>query len=120
VLNSQDSCTSIPANAFNLIGALTGTSVNAVVTISGGNGTLTLTKPSPTSTGSVDIAANLGASGSDQSCLASHGGTAANLPWLRSRNGNCASTYDRDPSARASFGIYSPETKRTIHVREQF
>jgi MSHA biogenesis protein MshQ len=120
VLNSQDSCTSIPANAFNLIGAPTGTSVNAVVTISGGNGTLTLTKPSPTSTGSVDIAANLGASGSDQSCLASHGGTAANLPWLRSRNGNCASTYDRDPSARASFGIYSPETKRTIHVREQF
>jgi MSHA biogenesis protein MshQ len=121
VLNSQDSsCTTVPTNAFNLIGAPTGTSVNAAVTISGGNGTLTLTKPSPTSTGSVDIAANLGASGSDQSCLASHGGTAANLPWLRSRNGNCASTYDRDPSARASFGIYSPETKRTIHVREQF
>jgi MSHA biogenesis protein MshQ len=29
-------------------------------------------------------------------------------------------TYDRDPSARATFGIYAPETRKNVHVREQF
>jgi uncharacterized protein DUF6701 len=119
VLNSADGCTSLLASAFNLVGAPTGTSASAV-TIASGAGTLTLTKPSPTATGGVDVAANLGSSGSDQSCLSSHGGTAAALPWLRSQNGNCAATYDRDPSARATFGIYTPETRKTVHVREQF
>lgn len=119
VLNSADGCANLPANAFNLVGAPTGTSASAVL-LTGGVGTLTLTKPSPVATGSFDVAANLGLSGNDQSCLTSHGGTAAGLPWLRSQNGNCAITYDRDPSARATFGIYAPETKKTIHVREQF
>lgn len=120
ILNNTDTCTSLPVNTFNLINASTGTGVNAAVVIANGLGTLTLTKPDPVATGSVDVAANLGASGSDQSCITPHGGTAAGLPWLRSQNGNCATTYDRDPSARATFGIYSAETKRTIHVREQF
>ena len=122
VLNNADSCTNLPANAFFLVGAKPGTAVMSGLTLTGGVGTLTLTKPtaSATATGSVDVAVNLGASGPDQSCLSTHGGTAANLPWLRSQNGNCAATYDRDPSARASFGIYSPETKKTIHVRELY
>lgn len=120
VLNSADNYTSLLANAFFLSGGLAGSTSASAVTITGGVGTLTLAKPSPTATGSVDVAANLGTSGSDQSCLASHGGTAASLPWLRSLNGNCASTYDRDPSARATFGIYAPETKKTVHVRELY
>jgi MSHA biogenesis protein MshQ len=118
VLNNSDSCTSLPANAFFLTGGPAATTTASAVSIAGGNGTLTLTNTG--GTGSVDVAANLGASGVDQSCLAAHGGSAASLVWLRSRNGSCAATYDRDPSARATFGIYAPETRRTIHVQEEF
>ena len=119
VLNSADSCSSLLANAFFLSGAAAGTAASAVP-ITSGVGTLTLTKPTTPAPGNVDVAANLGASGNDQSCLGSHGGTAANLPWLRSQNGSCAATYDRDPSARATFGLYAPETRKNVHVREQF
>ena len=91
------------------------------MSISGGSGTLTLSAPSPASTGGVDIAINLGATTTDQSCLATHPArTGAALPWLRSVQGSCAATFDRDPAARASFGIYSPETRKTLHVREIF
>jgi hypothetical protein len=120
VPNNADSCTNLPATAFFLVGGMPGNTVQSDFTLAGGVGTLTLTKPSPTATGSVDVAVNLGASGSDQSCLSTHGGTAANLPWLRSQNGNCAATYDRDPSARATFGIYAPESRKSIHVRESY
>ena len=93
----------------------------SAITITGGAGTLTLGAPSPASTGSVDFALNLGSTTTDASCLAAHpASTAAGLPWLRSQNGACAATWDRDPSGRASFGIYAPETRKTIHVREIF
>lgn len=120
VPNGADSCTSLAAGAFFLSGTLAGSTSASAVTLVGGQGTLTLAAPSPVATGSVDVAANLGASGADQSCLSSHGGTAANKPWLRARNGNCAATYDRDPSARATFGIYTAETRKTIHIRESY
>jgi MSHA biogenesis protein MshQ len=120
VINGADSCTSLPASAFALSGTLAASTSAAAVTLAGGNGVLLLTKPNPVATGSVDVAANLGTSGVDQSCLATHGGTASSRYWLRSRNGSCAATYDRDPSARATFGIYAPETRKTVHVRELF
>ena len=68
------------------------------------------------------MAANLGTSGNDQSCLSHAKQTSkpAEVPWLRSQNGNCAATYDRDPSARASFGVYAPETRKTVHIREGY
>lgn len=119
VLNGDDSCTTLPANTIFLTGGLAATTTASAASLTGGVGSLVLTK-STTATGSVDVAANLGTTGPDQSCLASHGGTASNRPWLRSRNGSCAATYDRDPSARATFGIYAPETRRTVHVRELF
>ena len=72
-------------------------------------------------TGSVDLAINLGSGASDQSCLASHpASSGAGLPWLRARNGACTSGWASDPSARASFGIASPETRKSVHVREVF
>jgi hypothetical protein len=118
VLNGADSSTTLPANAFFLTGGPAATTTAGAVSLAGGQGTLTLTNTG--SAGSVDIAANLGTSGDDQSCLASHGGIASSRPWLRSRNGDCAATYDRDPSARGTFGIYAPESRRAVHVREQF
>jgi MSHA biogenesis protein MshQ len=91
-------------------------------TLSGGQGTLTLSAPTGASTGSVDLAINLGSgTAPDQACTTTHPSlTGAGVPWLRSQNGTCAATWDRDPSARASFGIYSPETKKTVHAREIF
>lgn len=126
VLNAADSLTALPASAFALSKPPGQTqSVNtsaSAVSLAGGSGVLTLAKPNPTppTTGSVDVAIDLGVSGNDQSCLGSHGGTAAGLPWLRSQNGSCAATYDRDPSARATFGIYSAERRKTVHVRELY
>jgi MSHA biogenesis protein MshQ len=129
VQNSADSCSSVPSAAvvrasyLDNKGAATAawTSSVSAITIVGGNGTLTLGAPSPTATGSVDVALNLGATTTDQSCLAAHpASTAAALPWLRSQNGACSALWDRDPSARASFGIYNPETRKTVHVRELF
>lgn len=129
VLNSADHCTTVPmaavgrSNYLDHKGASTAawTTMASSVVIAGGNGTLTLTAPSPAAIGTVDIAFNLGATTADNACLSTHASTTgANLSWLRSRNGHCAATFDRDPSARITFGAYAPETKRTIHVRELF
>lgn len=82
---------------------------------SGGRGSIRL---SPAA-GTWDIGLNLGASGAAfASCGGSlSGGVAANVPWLRSRSGSCA---DADPTARVTFGIYQPESRKTIHVRELY
>ena len=99
------------------------------ISLSGGQGTLRLAPPSPSGTGTVDVAINLGLSTSDASCVVASGAAAgsyggigssigAGLPWLRSRTGACSTGFDRDPSARASFGIYSPESRLTVQVRE--
>jgi MSHA biogenesis protein MshQ len=129
VPHAADSCSSVPAGAVARSGYLdhrgspttAWTTTASAVTISAGTGVLNLSAPSPSATGSVDIALNLGAAGADQSCLAAHPATTgANLPWLRSQHGACAATWDRDPAARASFGIASPESRRTVHARELF
>lgn len=122
LLNSGDNCTIVPATAIALSGALAASTSASPITLAGGKGTLTLAKPTPTGTGSVDVAINLGTTTADASCLGlpRPATTGANRAWLRAQNGNCATSYDRDPAARASFGIYAPETKKTIHVREQF
>jgi MSHA biogenesis protein MshQ len=136
VPNGDDSCTAVPAAAVVRSGYLDNkgaataawsTTASAFRIIGGaspasGANALTLSAPSPAATGSVDIALNLGTSAADQSCLPAvrPASTGAALPWLRSQQGSCASTWDRDPAARASFGIYAPETRKTLHVREIF
>ena len=129
VLNSADSCTTVPAasvvrsNPRDAFGAAsTASSSASAVTLSAGQGLLSLSAPSPAgSSVSFDLALNLGSGAADLSCQASHPtSTGAARPWLRSRNGSCAATYDRDPGARASFGIFAPETRRTVHAREMF
>lgn len=135
VLNNLDSCTVVPAGAVALSdyvdykGAATSawtTSASSAVALSGGNGTLTLSTPSASGAGSVDFALNLGASTTDQSCLASHpSSSAGQLDWLRSHNGstnacNGTTSYDRDPAARATFGVYQPETKKIVYTHDVF
>ena len=126
--SSTDVCTTIPSTALALSNyrdyrgsAASWTTSGTVSSQGSGVHKLTLAAPSGNATGTVDIALNLGTGTADQSCNASHPATGAgNLAWLRSRNGSCASTWDRDPSARAAFGVYSAESKKTVHVREIF
>ncbi len=97
------------------------TSVSSIVPLSGGRGAIVLAAPTNSGTGSVDLSVNLGTTTADQSCLGAHpASVGTQQPWLRSLNGNCAATYDRDPSARATFGVFSPETQRLIHTRDLF
>ena len=130
VMNSADSCSVLPAGAVALGNYLDyrgvatsawSTSASAV-TISGGQGTLTLSAPSPQSpvpTGSVDVALNLGSLTLDQSCLGAHPPSlGAGLAWLRSQNGSCASGWLTDPSARATFGIYGAEMLKSHDARD--
>lgn len=129
IVNNADTCTtSISAAAVGLSGYIdskgsaTGgwSTSTSSLSLSGGNGSLTVAAPVPSGmTGSVDLAVNLGNTSTDQSCLSTHPTTSgANLSHLRANNGGCASSNDRDPSARVTFGVYSPESRKLIHIRE--
>ncbi|MBV1776535.1 LamG domain-containing protein [Burkholderiaceae bacterium DAT-1] len=122
-LNALDQCTVIPASAVFLAGySTTGWTSSATgnTAIQSGSGKIMLTPPSaPGKTGTARISIHLGSTGADQSCLTVHGGTAANLAWLRAY-GSCTGSWDRDPSAAASFGIFAPETRKLVHVRDLF
>ncbi len=129
VINAADACTTVPAASVALSNRRTSTGIattawtntTGAIAITGGYGTLRLSPPSPAATGTVDVALNLGSGTADASCLATHpASTGAGVGWLRSRNGSCAATWDRDPSARAAFGVFSPESNRTVHVREVY
>lgn len=141
ITNSDDRCTTIPAASvvraryLDHKGAVTTawtTSVAGAVPlgvgagVGGGMGSIVLSAPSGGATGSVELALNLGLSNTDQSCLSAHpASTGAGLGWLRSQNGSanaCASvtTFDRDPSALATFGIYTPESSKLVHIRDMF
>lgn len=135
VLNSDDSCTTVPsaAVAMNAFTGYTGSVITnmsnlgftytapSVLAFASGSGTLTLGAPSNGSVGSFDVAINLGGSTTDQSCQSNHNtSTGANMAWLRALNGNCAATPDRDPSARATFGVFKPESTKAVHARDLF
>lgn len=130
ILNSADNCTVVPAaaasksNPIDSKGAASSALNNTMsaLTLAGGQANLTVSSASPVATGSMDIALNLGSSTTDQSCVggARPASTGAAVPWLRSQNGGCSALWDRDPSARATFGVFSPESTKTVHVRELF
>lgn len=89
-------------------------------TLANGRGFLKLAKPGSGNGGSVDLALQLGATSTGQSCAAvgaAAAGTAtAAMPWLQGRWGNAAA-FDQNPTTRASFGQYrSP----LIYQREMY
>ncbi|WP_192805070.1 DUF6701 domain-containing protein [Noviherbaspirillum aerium] len=126
VVNSQDDCTIIPATAIRpnsyrdaRSAATTAwpVTIGGDVNLAGGQGAITLTRPAGITSGTVDICIDLGADpASGVACTA---GTPSNQPFLKGRwtTGN---TFRNDPFGRASFGVYTPETRRTVHVRELF
>jgi len=94
---------------------------NGILTISSGLCNLLL-QPAG-GIGTATVAINLGTTNTDNSCLTSRPSTTgAAMPYLRGANGICTGSaiQNGDPAARATFGVYSPETKRLIHVREVF
>ena len=128
--NTLDSCTAMPAAAVNfgnLRKTLT-TADTAVAgasfTLAGGLAALKLAAPGGGRYGTVDVALSLGGGATDASCLqpwtpgVGDAATAgANLAFLR--GAWCAGTYDKDPSARASFGLYRG-ADALIYQRENY
>ena len=121
--NASDNCTSVnPANfALGNVTGFTSTSASGGGTLTGGGGRITLAKPTGGTNGTVDVTINLGATGTANAnpCpvwAPAPAATALNAPYLE---GQCAGagTYNRDPSARATFGIYR---NRFILLRENY
>jgi MSHA biogenesis protein MshQ len=128
VLNSADNCSTLATSAAAISNPRTYQGVASAlsaaastVTLAGGNGSLRLLPATSLGGLTTSVAINLGSGSADQSCNASHPATVgAGLPWLRSSFGNCAASADRDPAALASFGIFSAETRKTVHARDMF
>jgi hypothetical protein len=128
IRNPDDSCTSIPSSSVsygNLRKTLTAADIAPTaggVSVVNGSGYLALAKPSGTHSGSFDVSLSLGGSATDSSCLqpwtptSGKAATAgAGLAYLR--GGWCGSTYDKDPAARAAFGVFHG-TDRLVDQRE--
>lgn len=135
VQHSDDIYTEIPSSAFAItprkqtaavasaVPFTVSTPPNTIVKMVNGIGSLGLT-PGGGGPGWGDVAANLGDTNADTACTGQAlrpASTGASKPWLRSLN-VCSKngSLDIDPWARATFGIFEPETKRIIHVREVF
>lgn len=122
--NTDDSCTAIPAEAIarsKYLDRKGSTASGWTVTPSGftlsaGRAELVLGPPAPVTTGSVDVCVDLGA---DPAGGVNCSATSAGRPYLQGR-WPPGGSFNNDPSARATFGVYSPETERTVHVRERF
>ncbi len=122
--NAADQCTSLPTAIVamsnyqrNLAACETGLT-SATLRLSSGRGFFTLTKPGSGNSGSVDLGLQLGAAASGSTCVGSTAtaASAANLPWLQGKWGT-ATSYDQNPTARASFGQYKSPL---IYLRESF
>ena len=128
IKNAADSCTPIAKNSVALSDALSvNNKVSADVTLSGGGANIVLTcpyatcplatKPASPLTGTVGVCVDLGANpGTGVVCSAT---SSAALSYLQSL-WPPGSSYNNDPWATATFGVYSPETKKTVHVRELY
>jgi MSHA biogenesis protein MshQ len=101
--------TALPASAAAVAGTLSDgvTAYTSPVTLTGGVGYITLNPPGKGITGTVDVTLDLGSSG-------------ANMSWLQSRDDTCGANTVCNPKARASFGVFAPESKKTVNVRNVF
>ena len=84
-----------------------------------GRGNLRLSAPGAGNTGSVDLTVQLGATASGSTCVggAVTAAAAASQTWLQGRWSG--GTYNQNPAARASFGLYRG-SKSLIYLREMY
>jgi MSHA biogenesis protein MshQ len=129
VRNFEDTTTTFGQSAVSL-GRTANPVAIALTPFANGAATLGLTPAAGSPRASVPFAINLGTTtGANTSCyyVAAAGttpssmtdSTGAGLPFLRSADRSCGKT-NIDPSAMATFGIFAPETKRIIHMREVY
>jgi MSHA biogenesis protein MshQ len=121
--NVEDSTTLFPQSAFAIppSAGLTATMGD----IKNGSGALQLKPPANAATLSVPVALNLrsASAGADDACdklTPKPASTGVDMGYFRVSDPNCTDTNPHDPWARASFGVFSAETRRIIHVREVF
>lgn len=125
VTNGDDSCTQIGAANVGLANytknlAAGETLVSTGTAFNAGVGSLVLSKPGATNNGSVDLVINLGDTATETPCTTLSpdpvtGG--ANLGYLRGLW--CGAVYDRDPTARATFGVFKGNNE-FIYLRENY
>lgn len=123
-INTLDSCSRISSsqisfgNYRNMLPA-DAVVLNSPITLNQGQALITLRKPTLARSGSYDLALALGSAATDASCLSwspsPAAGSGANLSHLRWPW--CGTAADKDPSARASFGLYTG-TDAIIYQRE--
>jgi MSHA biogenesis protein MshQ len=129
LLNSDDNHTLIPKGSFAIKPTVSGMAVTSTFAA----GTLKLTggatsfdlRVTAGGPGPIDLAVNLGGLLQDNACINGVAGsglatTSAAIPWLRPFVTGCNTSQFRDPSGRLTFGVYTPEDRRLIHVREVF
>jgi hypothetical protein len=132
VTNTDDACTAFTKDAVKLTGALSASNtVGAGVTLTNGAANIVLscpyatcplaTKPATPLVGSVGVCVDLGADhpSTPATGIACTATTPAAMPWLQGKWPPGAN-YDNDPPATTSFGVYSPESRKTVHVRELY
>ncbi len=138
ITNSQDSCTNFGTANIGLanfknnlqsgemsVSAVTFGTVAFGAGVNTGTGTITLAQPSGGDGkyfGSLDLVVNLGAVATPQPCGAlTPAPTPAgkNISYLRGAWGGCGAVYDRDPTARAAFGVYKSPNE-FIYLRENY
>jgi len=116
-LNAQDACTTVSGGNValgNIIGGLA-TSVTGVSAVSAGRGAITL--GAPKASGSVDVAVLLGPGAAICPVFAPPPPASGDQPWLRGQW--CGVANDRDPKARARFGV-GQGTRDVIFMRENY
>ncbi|WP_066707877.1 DUF6701 domain-containing protein [Curvibacter delicatus] len=128
IRHTQDSCTVLgaanialdnyqsPPKAVPPLLSSSNLSTVTVGAISAGRGTITLA-PTAYATGSVDLVVNLGSAGSPSNCagLSNGSSSSAGLAYLSGQW--CGTANDRNPTARASFGVYKSPL---IYRRENY
>ncbi|NKI92760.1 DUF6701 domain-containing protein [Rhizobacter sp. SG703] len=125
--NTSDHCTSVPpasvsfGNHRKTLTAADTTLTNSSILVANGVTTLLLAAPSGNHSGTVDVALSLDTV-ADNACLQpwtpGKAATAgAGLAFLR--GGWCGSGYDKDPAARAAFGVFHG-TDRLVDQRENY
>lgn len=118
--NVEDSTSLFTQAAFALTSQALNNTTPTFTPVKKGAGTLALQPPVGSGPGFVDVALNLGSTGATHSCRADKANApGAKSEFLRAVDPSC-DTDLRDPSARATFGIFAPERRRVIHMREVF
>jgi hypothetical protein len=122
-VTAADTCTSISAANIALGNyqknlSAGQTSVTSVSSFSSGVALLRLSAPGATHNGSVDVAVNLTGASAGSSCTGGMStSTGSGLQHLQ--GAWCGATYTRDPTARATFGVFRNDD-RFIYQRENY